>query len=116
MHNGTWSKGEKRAAQQAFNAALARENAALVEEVRRRASQLTDVKEVWKLNEYLNRKSRQMNEKYDYRYSQMVFVLARLLGEGWLTEEDLEGLGEVRKAQILFLGRAPHPLGDEADE
>lgn len=46
-----------------------------------------------------------MYEKYDFRYSQVVLVVVRLMGGGWLTEADREALSEKRKSHSLFLGR-----------
>jgi hypothetical protein len=41
-----------------------------------------DVKEeddVWRLHDYLTKKRREIDGKYDYRYSVLIFVLGRLL-------------------------------------
>ncbi len=37
-----------------------------------------------------------MDRKYDYRYSQLVFVFSELIREGWLEESMLNGLDEEK--------------------
>ena len=39
-------------------------------------------------------------EKYDYRYSVLRFVFARLLQEGWIKPEDLSGISEDKLQEI----------------
>ena len=41
-----------------------------------------------------------MDKKYDYRYSVLPSVFARLIREGWLSFEKLEGLGEDKIQEI----------------
>lgn len=41
--------------------------------------------------------------KYDYRYSKLIVVLARLIQEGWLSLEELEGLHEDKLAKIELI-------------
>ncbi|MGV3724307.1 MAG: hypothetical protein ACO1SX_25715 [Actinomycetota bacterium] len=99
-----WSNGEKKAARAAFDRARDREHAALLAEVRARLERITDPHEIWRLHDYLTAQRRQVDDKYDFRYSQLISVFARLLGEGWLEEDDLEGLSEDKIAPILALG------------
>ena len=40
--------------------------------------------------------------KYDYRYSVLISVFARLLTEGWLKKGDLEGLDADKIEQIEY--------------
>ena len=39
---------------------------------------------------------KEMDEKYDYRYSVLPFVFARLICDGWIKPEDLAGLSEEK--------------------
>ena len=41
--------------------------------------------------------------KYDYRYSVIIFVFARPLRQGWITEKDLEGLHEEKIEKIKYM-------------
>lgn len=100
MQNETWSKGEKTIARRAYEQAYDRELTALADEVRRSAQQITEPQHVWALHDFLTRKRKEIDQKYDYRYSQLVFVFARLIRDGWLSEDELAGLGEDKLARI----------------
>jgi hypothetical protein len=41
--------------------------------------------------------------KYDYRYSKLVLVLARLINKGWIDFSDLEGLAEDKMDRVESL-------------
>ena len=103
MQIENWSKAEKAVARRAFDAALNREFSALADEVRRRANSIADPGDIWELHDFLSRRRKEINEKYDYRYSVLVFIFARLINEGWLTEAELAGLDEEKLAAIRFL-------------
>jgi hypothetical protein len=45
------------------------------------------------VHDYLTQKRREIDEKYDYRYSVLPLVFCRLVGEGRLQLSDLAGLG-----------------------
>jgi len=59
--------------------------------------------DLWRLHDFLIDKRREIGEKYDYRYSQFIFVFARLIHEGWLLIEELEGLHEDKLAKIELI-------------
>jgi hypothetical protein len=103
MYNETWSRSEKTIARRAYDRAHDRELAALAEEVRRRANRITEPRHIWALHDFLTRKRKEIDRKYDYRYSQLVFVFARLIRDGWLTEDELAGLGEDKLARIRLV-------------
>ena len=49
---------------------------------------------------YLSAKRREVDEKYSYRYSALILVFSRLLSEGWLTVDDLSGIGAEKIEMI----------------
>ena len=55
---------------------------------------------VWEIEAYLARTRRDIDTKYDYRYSQLIWVFARLISEGWLNEDDLAGLAPAKVAAL----------------
>jgi hypothetical protein len=59
--------------------------------------------DIWHLHDFLTEQRKRTDDKYDYRYSALIFVIARLLKEGWLEECDLNGLGEDKIAKVKFL-------------
>jgi len=108
MEDFTWSKAEKQLAKRAFDAALGREYGKLLQETREMAGRMQEGADLWRLHDFLTRRRREIDEKYDYRYSQLIIVFSRLIHEGWLSLEELEGLGEDKLAkieQILELAR-----------
>ena len=98
MIRESWSKSQKKHARELFDLALEREYKALIEEIN--TTKVTSRDEVWELRDRLNRKAKEMDRKYDYRYSQLIFVFADLLREGYLSFEELNVLGEEKLGDI----------------
>jgi|SRR5215467_11577175 len=99
----TWSKSEKAIARTAFDAALDRELHQVVEEAKQKANQIKEPGDLWDLEHYLTERRKEINSKYDYRYSQLTHVFGRLLYEGRVSEEELRGLGEDKLKSIHSL-------------
>ena len=59
-----------------------------------------DDRVIWRLNDYLSEKRREIDEKYDYRYSQLMWVFPRLVSEGWLNADELAGIG-AEKVDVI---------------
>lgn len=72
-------------------------------QTRDRAARIREAPELWKLESWLGHRRREIDEKYDYRYSVLPMVFARLVNEGRLTEEDLKGLDAEKVEAIRFL-------------
>ena len=101
----SWSETEKEVAHQAFDKAYEREISALLEEVRTQASNITEINQIWHLHDFLSARRHDIDGKYDYRYSVLIFVFARLLKEKWLDMSDLEGLERAKLTKIAALTR-----------
>ena len=86
------SEVEKAIARKAFDKAYERETRKLTNEVKEMANTIKALEDIWKLHDFLEEKKNEIDDKYDYRYSQLLFVFGRLLREGWLNEDDLDGL------------------------
>ncbi|MGD0951114.1 MAG: hypothetical protein ABR985_01765 [Methanotrichaceae archaeon] len=95
-----WTKREKDIARKAFDAAYERECKAISQNVRKMALGINDPPGLWRLQEYLTKKREGRDEKYDYCYSVLPFVFARLIHEGWLIQEDLAGLSDEKLTEI----------------
>ncbi len=95
-----WSKNEKVVARKAFDKAYERETRTLANEVKEMANSIKIPNDIWELHDFLKEKKREINGKYDYRYSQLIFVFGRLLNEGWLDVDDFEGLNEDKITKI----------------
>jgi hypothetical protein len=103
MRSEEWTKSEKAAARRAFDLALEREYAKLAGEVRDRADRIAGPDDIWRLHDFLTKRRKEIDEKYDYRYSMLVWVFARLVNEGRIGIADLEGLGEKKLAEIRMM-------------
>ncbi len=101
----TWSKSEKAIARTAFDAALKRELQDVMHKTKQMANQIKKPADVWELEYYLTEHRKEINRKYDYRYSQLRHVFGRLLYEGRVSEEELRGLQEDKLKSIRSLAK-----------
>jgi hypothetical protein len=101
----SWSNIEQKVAQKAFEKAYERETNALLKAVRENSSAIAALEDIWHLNDFLSARRHDMDGKYDYRYSVLIFVFARLIKEGWLQLDELEGLDKDKLAKINSLSR-----------
>src|ERR1700675_570203 len=84
-----WSKSEKAIARTVFDAALGRELHELIQEAKKMASQIQQSSDLWDLEAYLTERRKEIDRKYDYRYSQLTHVFGKLLYENRLREDEL---------------------------
>ena len=101
----TWSRSEKTIARKAFDIALGRELHEVIQEAKKMASQIKQSSDLWDLEHYLTQRRKEIDRKYDYRYSQLPHVFGRLLYESRLSEEELHGLGEDKLKSIRSLAQ-----------
>ncbi len=99
----TWSKTEKTVARKAFDEAYRKECEVLTEKVRTMAAQISEPQDLWRIQDLLEEQRRSTDDKYDYRYSVLIFVFARLIREGWLSADDLAGLAQEKLDEINHL-------------
>jgi hypothetical protein len=92
MQEQSWSPAEKQIARAAFDKALRCESEAVRREVESMLDHTRDAQVVWRIEDYLRERRREFAEKYDFRYSRLLLIFARLYHEGWLSEQDLAGL------------------------
>jgi hypothetical protein len=72
-------------------------------EFKRKANALTTPSDMWGLEDYLRQERRQIEEIFDYRYSQLPLVFARLIRDGHLDENRLVGLSDEKRNIIRSL-------------
>lgn len=106
MYELKWSHDEKTVARRAFDLALGKELKALLQEAKGRAARIKEPSKLWDLESWLTERRREIDRRYDYRYSILPFVFAQLLRNGRLTEDDLHGLGQekldlIRRASAI---------------
>ncbi|MDY0330565.1 MAG: hypothetical protein RBR52_08730 [Thiomonas sp.] len=100
MPSAKWSESEKRVARRVFAAALQRELADVMDEFKRRAATAKEPEDMWAVEQFLATARREIDSKYDWRYSQLDLVFGRLLREGRIGEGDLQGLSEDKLVYI----------------
>jgi len=100
-----WSRSERALARKAFDAALRRELHEVIQEAKKMASQIKQSSDLWDLEHYLTERRKEINRKYDYRYSQLTQVFGRLMHEKRLREEELRGLREDKLDSIRSLAK-----------
>lgn len=100
-----WSPEEKKIARTAFDKAYKKEMTEIKNKFEKRINNSDDLQKVWSIHDYLSKKRKEIDKKYDYRYSVLITVFARLLSEGYLEEKDLEGLSEDKLNSINFLSQ-----------
>ncbi len=96
---------EEEIAKEALQKAYKREISALIAHVRARANSLTEIEDLWYLHDLLSSKRYEIDGKYVYNFTTFVFDFARLVQEGWLTLEDLQGLPSTILSKISALTR-----------
>lgn len=105
MRELKWSREEKIIARKAFDAALRRELAGVIGKAEKMAARIEQPSELWDLEIYLTKRRKEIDRRYDYRYSVLIFVFADLIRHGQLREEELRGLGQEKIDSILGLVR-----------
>ena len=100
-----WSPSEKRIARRAYDAALTVALARIVAKFKARAAQVATPSEMWDLEDYLRRQRKHIDTLFDYRYSQLTFVFAAAIREGYMDEGSLTGLSEEKLEDIRRLLR-----------
>lgn len=98
-----WSKTEKEAARRAFEGAYRKECGAIAAKIKEMVAAASEPEDLWQIHDVLTKQRRRTDEKYDYRYSVLLFVFARLLKEGWIMETDLQGLADDKIEAIRYL-------------
>jgi hypothetical protein len=101
----TWSRSEKTVARAAFDAALGRELHEVIQKAKQMANEIQQSSDLWELEHYLTQRRKEIDRKYDYRYSQLAHVFGRLLHEGRLKEQELHGLREDKLKSIRSIAK-----------
>ena len=103
LRNLSWSPPEKKAARRAFDAALEKALAKVMAEFKSRAEAAATPSDMWEIESFLRQRRREIDETFDYRYSQLPLVFCRLMQAGLLDERELAGLSEEKQEVIRSL-------------
>ncbi|WP_020178984.1 hypothetical protein [Methylopila sp. M107] len=100
MRDIKWTDTERHIARRAYDAALESALARIMSTFKAKAAAASQPSDMWAVEDYLGRSRRQVDETFDYRYSQLLLVFARLIQERHLEEAQLAGLSEEKLATI----------------
>jgi hypothetical protein len=100
MLDFSWSAGEKKLARRVFDNAVKAELAAFVSEFKAKAAAVQDVEAIWNIREWLDKRQREIDTEYDFRYSQIIMVFANLVRKQKLEINELAGLAEDKLLAI----------------
>ncbi|MDJ0647521.1 MAG: hypothetical protein QNJ60_02340 [Xenococcaceae cyanobacterium MO_188.B19] len=100
-----WSEKQEKIANQVLQTAYKRETSALIASIRDRASSITELQDLWYLHDLLSTKRHEIDGKYVYNSSTIVFDFARLVKEGWLNLDELKELKPDMVSKISALAR-----------
>ncbi|MBW1700216.1 MAG: hypothetical protein JRH18_22525 [Deltaproteobacteria bacterium] len=82
MHDLKWSKTEKKIARAAFEKAYQSECLDIIKKIRTKVKEISEPDNIWRFHDFLTEKRDEIDERYDYRYSKLILVFARLINEG----------------------------------
>ena len=74
MYDAKWSESEKKVARRAFEAAFAAEVAKVVAEFKQQAAAAETLDDLSEIEKRLRKTRVEIDRKYDYRYSQLIFI------------------------------------------
>ena len=100
-----WSHEEQLIARKAFILAQQREIDTILETLRDRINAATTVEQVWELHDYLSTRRYEIEGKYDYRYSNLIFVFASLVKDRLLHIEELSGLEFDKLSKVKAMSK-----------
>jgi Photoprotection regulator fluorescence recovery protein len=101
-----WSGTEKAIARKAFEKALAQEFEMVIQQTKAKARRIEQAADLWELERYLTESRKDIDRRYDYRYSKLTGVFGDLIRRGRISEEDLRGIGEDKLKDVrCYLSR-----------
>jgi hypothetical protein len=100
-----WTKSEKIIAKRAFDKCYQKECDALLTKLKERIASADKPSDLWLVHDFLTEELKNIDDKYDFRYSILILVFARLLKQGWLQESDLDGIKEDKIEKIKSLAK-----------
>jgi hypothetical protein len=100
MHDLKWSHAEKALSRRLFEQALNAELAEALADFKAKAAAARVPDDMWAIHDLLGARRRDIDKKYDYRYSQLIFVFGVLLRESRIQEPQFAGLSQDKQEMI----------------
>jgi hypothetical protein len=105
MNELKWTKSEKIVAKRVFEKCYQKECEAILTKLKERIASADKPSYLWLIHDFLTEELKKIEDNYDYRYSILILVFARLLKEGWLKVSDLDGINEDKIEKIKYLAK-----------
>ncbi len=105
MEKEIWSNVEKRRARKIFDEQLTEEYNFIIEKTRELAIKATSREDLWEIHSYLTNALKNINRKYDYRYSRIINLFGELLAEGRISERDLAVFSVDKVEQVRYIAK-----------
>ncbi|TVP64709.1 MAG: hypothetical protein EA342_15910 [Leptolyngbya sp. LCM1.Bin17] len=100
-----WTSQEQAIVKTAVAQAHQREITTLVQVVRDQAQAIACMDDLWQLHDFLSARRHDLDGKYDQREPTLMFMLAGLIKDGWLSLDELTGLADSKLAKIKALAQ-----------
>jgi hypothetical protein len=100
MRELKWSSTERAVARRCYERMLQQELDAAIQSTKERAAKISQASELWELKRHLTRLGKEIDRKYQYKYSTLVPFFADCVREGKLDLEDLRGLADEKLCYI----------------
>ena len=94
MREMHWSPKEKTIARRAFDRALHQELDTTIQEAKQMAERIKKPEELWELERHLTKRRKEIDRKYEFKYSVVLLVLGELVRAGSIGLNELRGLSE----------------------
>jgi len=94
-----YTKSEKKVAKELFELARQRDYKHLQKSIKQYECDTPE--NIWDLREFLNKKAREFDNKYDYRYSVLDEVFIGLILEELLSIDELKGFSQERQEYLI---------------
>jgi hypothetical protein len=100
MRELKWSSTERAVARRCYERMLQQELDAAIQSTKERAAKISQASELWELERHLTQLGKEIDRKYQYKYSTLVPFFADCVREGKLDLEDLPGLADDKLSYI----------------
>ena len=100
MRELKWSSTERVVARRCYERILQQELDAAIQSTKERAAKISQASELWELERHLTRLGKEIDRKYQYKYSTLVLFFADCVREGRLDLDDLRGLADDKLSYI----------------
>jgi Photoprotection regulator fluorescence recovery protein len=100
MRELKWSSTERAVARRCYERLLQQELDVAIQSTKERAAKISRASELWELERHLTRLGKEIDRKYQYKYSTLVLFFADRVREGKLDLDDLRGLADDKLSYI----------------